>query len=232
VGVWAAIGASVFTFVLGSVSGWAIEESLDSAFERATRPPDLAVSTSFVSLDGWVVANEDFTRAQDGLADVSYGNWDSYMSGYSRVLTMTMDVWGRKDGGPIVLEGLNAIDTTCIQIDDAVRLPTPGFGADFPIRKAEVTVSPDTNSQVVPLAGETWTYPLQVSEVEAERFLLRFDAPRNLACTFRLEWDLTVSGESETQVFPATGEDKLRVAGQFNAGKDVLLESFTPSPSG
>jgi hypothetical protein len=73
---------------------------------------------------------------------------------------------------------------------------------------------------------------LQVSEVEAERFLLRFDAPRNLACTFRLEWDLTVSGESETQVFPATGEDKLRVAGQFNAGKDVPLESFIPSPSG
>ncbi len=229
-----AIAMSVLTFVLGGAGAWLISTLLDKTLERVTRPDDLSVSESMVSLDGWVVSEKDYDRTRKGLPDVSYSNWASYMSGYSKALVLILDVWGRKDGGPVALESFRTYGVSCADLRDPVRLPTPGFGADYPIRRVEVTIDADGPTNVLPVAGEDWTFPLQVSEVEAERFLLKIVAPSNLACTFRLQWTYTANGETKRQLFPATDEPALRVAGDFAEGEDVPLESIlsaTPATS-
>ena len=147
-----AIAWSTFTFVLGSAGAWLISTLLDTTLERVTRPDDLTVSEALVSLDGWMVSKADFDETREGLPDVSYANWASYMSGYSRALVLTMDVWGRKDGGPVALESLSTEGVSCVDLRDHIRLPTPGFGADYPIRKVEVTIDADGPTDVLPIA--------------------------------------------------------------------------------
>ena len=209
------LGFLVSTLV-GAVLSWAVGRTLDVGVAAATDSGPLAVEVGT-----WDEGDDVLPMALSSVdlqaLESAYGagNLRAFVlanGGVSTGLQIQLLAYG-VDDVPIVIRAIDAIDVECDQPTSPWTLVTHDKGGDLP--DLPVTMKLRMNADVAPgdpspqwlSSGgrRPWSFPRQVSNAEADEFLITPRPPRGAICAFRIKVDYSGGGEELERIIDESG---------------------------
>ncbi len=188
------------TFLLTQTAGWVFSRVADQVATATT--PELTIESSGPGTDalGIMVPRTPEQLSSVRLPDSGVYRWAVEQGGgASNRVVVEITVWGNRDRS-IVVSGIRASDVECRQPPPWTEIRPVG-GGDLGARGVAIDLSGtnhDGRPTTDPVTGEaSFRFPLQVSRVEAERFVVLLSSDGE--CSSRLEVLYESGGQVKAQ---------------------------------
>lgn len=233
--------SSAVGFVAGALASWGVGALADAAVDQLTSDGPLAVDTGSSSIAGVLVPGSAEVVRHQAYSEEMGGveRWARALGGtLASPLTIDLIAYGLEEY-PVIITGIHAIDVRCVQPqEDWTFVAVEGGGALYALwlemtldgSREDQSGVPIPSNEAFDLPVESWQFPRQVSQAEADHFAIDVKA-RGSICEFYLEVQFTARG-NENRLRITDGGRRFAVGDPDLSEIDLLVSDLATTSTG